>query len=382
MLDRRSLVLGLGAGLATAGCVPPPPVPERTPYLATPGASPAGPAPRAGLLLPFSGPEAALGRALLDAARQALAEVEPGSLVLVPQDTVPDPAGAARRAGELGCGLLIGPVTGVEARAAAAGTTAPVLTLSNDASVGRQGLWPLGLDPEAQAARVAAFAASIGRARFAAVVPEDGYGARLLRGLSAALALRPGAALVATVTHTSVGLPPLDLAARLEGADAVLVGAGGRVPTTVMALLGTNDPALTGSTPPRLLGTLRWLHEPEPTGALPPPGAWIAVPDPAAANGFAARYARAFGRPAHPLALLVADAVGVAASTAARAPGGFPTSTLTRPEGFTGLLGSFRLGSEGRVERLLTVAETRAGGSGGLDIVDPAPATFGGPAGA
>jgi hypothetical protein len=57
--------------------------------------------------------------------------------------------------------------------------------------------------------------------------------------------------------------------------------------------------------------------------------------------------------------------------------GGFPVTLLTRPEGFSGRLGAFRLGPTGRVERLLAVAES--GQDGALGVVDPAPTGFAAP---
>lgn len=366
MVDRRSMILGASA-LALSGCQPPPSVPERAAYLASPGAAAAGGAPRAGLLLPLTGSEAALGQALLEAARQALAEVPGDGVVLAPQDTLPDAASAARRAATLGCGLLIGPVGSRAALAATGATPLPMLALSNDTSLARAGVWPLGLDPEAQATRVASFAIGMGRARLLAVLPEDAFGARLRRGLEQAVARQPQARLLPTVTHPALGLPPTDLALLASEADAVLVGAGGRVPAAVMALLDGLVPA------PRLLGTTQWLEEPDPAEVAPPPGAWIALPEPGAGRGFAARYAQRFGRTAPALSLVLADAVGVAAAVAR--DGGMAAELLTRPEGFAGRLGAFRLLPDGRVERLLAVAETSPGG--GLQLVDPPPGGFG-----
>lgn len=368
MIQRRQVMLGLTAGLATASCVSPAPAPERPVYVTRTGEPPAGQAPRAGILLPLSGAQAGLGQALLDAARQALGEAELSPLVLVPQDTAPDPALAARHAAEIGCGLLIGPIASDESRAAVAAAERPTLSLSNDLAIARPDLWPLGIAPETQVQRVLPLAATMGRTRFGLLVPDDAYGNRLLRGAESALAGRPGAAVVTTIVHPSGGPLPADLASRLETVDALLVGAGGPIPNEAARLIAGTAASS------RLLGTLQWLREPDPSGAPAPAGAWIAVADPSAGSSFAARYRRLFGRSADSLVLLMADAVGVAAAAARQ--GSFALPILTRPQGFTGRLGGFRLLPGGRVERLLAVAETRANGA--LDIVDPAPETFGG----
>jgi branched-chain amino acid transport system substrate-binding protein len=369
MIQRRGVMLGLAAGLATASCVPPPPAPERPLYVTRTGEPPpTGSAPRAGVLLPLSGPQAETGRALLEAARQALGEAEPGPLVLVPQDTAVDPAVAARHAAEVGCGLLIGPIGSDDARAAVAVADRPTLALSNDATIGRQDLWPLGITPESQAERVVALAAASGLTRFGVLIPDDTYGFRLLRGVESGLGLHPGAARTVTITHPASGLPPDDLAQRMGEVEALLIGAGGAIPNVAARLLTGTQAAS------RLLGTLQWLREPDPNGAGPPPGGWIATPEPSAGGAFASRYRSLFGQTAGPLTFLIADAVGVAA--AAARGGAFQLSILTRPQGFQGRLGAFRFTADGRVERLLAVVEIR--GNAGLEVVDPAPQTFGG----
>jgi hypothetical protein len=226
----------------------------------------------------------------------------------------------------------------------------------------------LGITPESQAERVVALAAASGLTRFGVLIPDDTYGFRLLRGVESGLGLHPGAARTVTITHPSGGLPPDDLAQRMGEVEALLIGAGGAIPNVAARLLTGTQAAS------RLLGTLQWLREPDPNGAGPPPGGWIATPEPSAGGAFASRYRSLFGQTAGPLTFLIADAVGVAA--AAARGGAFQLSILTRPQGFQGRLGAFRFTADGRVERLLAVVEIR--GNAGLEVVDPAPQTFGG----
>ena len=68
---------------------------------------------RIGLLLPLSGPNAAIGRALLDAAQLALFDLADDRLTLLPRDSEAD-ADAARIAAENvlseGASLIVGPL--------------------------------------------------------------------------------------------------------------------------------------------------------------------------------------------------------------------------------------------------------------------------------
>ena len=139
-----------------------------------------------GLLLPLSGPGAGLGQDLLDAAQLALFDAGRTDLQLLPRDTgdKPDQAeAAARGALDAGAELLIGPLYGRSAVAVAPAATArgvSVISFSNDATIARPGLYVLGFRPEEQIQRIVRYAGAQGRARMAALAPEDAYGERAL----------------------------------------------------------------------------------------------------------------------------------------------------------------------------------------------------------
>ena len=78
-----------------------------------------GPA-KVALLLPLSGPQAALGQSLFNAAQMALFDVGVTDVTLLPLDTTGTPAGAtqaATQALQSGAQLMIGPVFSAEVSA-------------------------------------------------------------------------------------------------------------------------------------------------------------------------------------------------------------------------------------------------------------------------
>ena len=105
-------------------------------------------------------------------------------------------------------------------------------------------------------------------------------------------------------------------------------------------------------------------------------GAWFALPDPSTSQQFQARYSAAYGTPPHPLAALAYD--GIAAIGALIATGqsnALTAGALTRPGGFVGANGIFRLTSSGSNERGLAVAQVQ---NNQVTVIDPAPRSFGG----
>jgi hypothetical protein len=116
-----------------------------------------------------------------------------------------------------------------------------------------------------------------------------------------------------------------------------------------------------------------------PASALSQPGlqgAWFALPDPSRSEAFRQRYASAYGSAPHPIAGLAYD--GIAAIGALIAQGrsdALTAGALTQGAGFAGSGGTFRLLSNGSVERALAVAEIR---SNQVVVIDPAPRSLGG----
>lgn len=373
-----------------------------------------GPA-RVALLLPLSGPQAGIGRTLLDAAHLALLETGSEDIVLLPRDTEGRPERAAEVAQEAmaaGVGLILGPLLAAEVRAVgevARPSGIPVIGFSTDRSVAGDGVYLIGFTPDEQVARVVRFAAGNGINRFAALVPETPYGDATLNAYRQTIS-DVGGSLVQVETYApgTADLSPVvkrlaaydrrhaellrmrrDLGARggeeaqrelrrIARADtygeldyqAVLLPEGGQALRNLAPLLPYYDidPAKV-----RFLGTGLWD---EPGLGKEPAlvGGWFAGVPPELADAFAQRFAQAFGRRPPRIASLAYDAVALAAVLAQnRRADAFSPTALENPDGFAGFNGIFRLQPSGVAERGLAILEVTPTG---FRVVQPAPQSF------
>lgn len=378
--------------LLLAGCVPAkqttptaPPQPARpapTVVQPLPPPTPSGPL-VAGLLLPLSGKDAALGRDLLDAAQLALFDRPNADLVLLPRDagSTPEAArGAAREVLEAGAELLLGPLL-----SGAAAAVAPVarergrviLSFSNDASIASRDLFVLGWRPEEQVERILRHALDQGWKRLGLLAPADGYGRRAVEAWQRFLGGRGEPAVDAIGTYPASGDATAAVRAFLDrhggggangapGLDAILIADGGVRLRQIAALLAFYDvdPAVT-----RLLGTRLWADDPAVLRDPALRGARIAAPDPTAEAGFRRRFAAIYGREPLPLAALGHDVVVAAAAASAGSPRP-DLAALLDPRGHEGAVGPFRLRPDGLAEHALAILEL---GDSGLRLVEPAP---------
>ncbi len=140
---------------------------------------------RVGLLLPLSGPQAALGKTLLNAAQLAVFDIAGDEMALLPADTkgtAEGAAAAARWAVDQGVRLILGPVfapsvAAIAPIAQAAGVQ--VISFSNDRVVAGNGVYVMGLTPETQIRRVLTYARDQGVKRVVGLLPEGPYGDRV-----------------------------------------------------------------------------------------------------------------------------------------------------------------------------------------------------------
>src|SRR5688572_1093652 len=179
-----ALLLTLAAGCAPS-TVPPPtapgqPTPTLPQYETLPGA-PVETGVKIGLLLPLSGQQAGLGRALLQAAEMGLFEVGDDKFTLLVEDTA-TAAGADTAVRKLlaqGARILLGPVFSTDTRKIApiaTGARIPVLAFTNDRSAAQPGVYVMGVTPQDEVQRVIQYAASQGMQRFAILAPDSTYG--------------------------------------------------------------------------------------------------------------------------------------------------------------------------------------------------------------
>ncbi|HWK44216.1 MAG TPA: penicillin-binding protein activator [Stellaceae bacterium] len=337
------------------------------------------------LLLPLTGANASLGRAMLDAATLALFELGDNTIALTPRDTQSTADGAGHAAAVAvaeGARLIVGPLTGSEVEAVkpvaqAAGIN--VLAFSNLTRVAGDGVFLMGFQPRQEMTRIATYARSTGIEHFAALIPTGDYGDLAIDAFRGAIE-GAGGTLDQVETYDPGAGAPASLIQRLAAGgkasfQALLVPEGGSQLKAIAPLLPFYN---LDTTKIRVLGSGQWDDPGLALGREPAlVGAWYAAPPADARAGFEKSYADAYGRKPPRLASLAYDAMGVAV-VLARIPGtpDFSATALTNPSGFAGADGIFRLLPDGTAERGLAVLEiTRTG----TNVVSPAPDSFAGP---
>jgi ABC-type branched-subunit amino acid transport system substrate-binding protein len=353
---------------------------------------------RVAILLPMTGPQAALGQSMLQAAQLALGKDGPQLDV---QDTGGTPTGATnatRNAIAAHDTLIIGPLTAPETAAAAAvAMGVPILAFTSDRQQARPAVWTMGIQPDQQAERLVQVLAAHGKTRIAAVLPDNIFGTALAAGLSRAgsqLAQPPsirrymtgsragleqalrdatgydqrrGAIEARAKAAKDAGGDDADAAAaaiRAEtppppGFDALLLAESGALLQATSAALANDDIHIPEV---QVVGPATWAREASNLKGLA--GAWYAAPDPAAREDFVRAFTARYGTAPNPLADLAYDAARLARSAVA-AP-----IALTRPQGYAGVDGPFILLPDGTLRRGLAVF---AVGPNGAQIVEPAP---------
>ena len=335
---------------------------------------------RIALLLPLSGPQASLGRAMEQAAELALFERGGRSIDFLPMDTrstAPGAAAAARQAVGAGARIIVGPLTAPETSAASAPARAariPIIAFTNDAAQSGPGVWTLGVTPAQQVRRAMGAAMSGGAQRFALAAPDDAFGRALaaaMRQVASEWGL-PDPAIVLHPARASPGAVAQDVAQRGGNAvDAVLIGSTGAMARGVAAGLG---PAGLNAPAPRILGHALWAQD-SSLGQEPAlHGAIFAAPDPRSRASFDARFEGAFGEPPPRLAGIAYDGAGIPAR--ARAPLRGPAGPNTG-EGFGGGDGPVRLQPEGQVQRGLALFAVEPSGEARMVERAPAPGAAG-----
>jgi branched-chain amino acid transport system substrate-binding protein len=368
-LSSRLIALApLGMLVALAACAPQAPIMVGAPTGAVP---PDMARTRVALLLPLSGQQEALGRALQQAAELALFEQNDRRVEFVPVDTAGTAMGAgdaARRAVSLGAVSMVGPLTGAETAGAAPVAQAarlPVLAFTNDSSQARPGVWALGVTPEQQMRRVMGSAMSAGARQFGMVAPDDAFGRALAAAMrkTAADFNLPTPSIALLNERAGAAGPVAELARRATNPiDAVVIGATGFRARELAAAVraGAQD-----NPRPLLLGHALWIadaglaNEPALHGALFP------APDERARRVFDARFQQAFGQRAPRIAGIAHDAALMAAGLAL-APAGTSPDAMPR---FDGVDGPVQLRANGAVDRSLALF--RVSPNGDAVLVEP-----------
>lgn len=347
---------------------------------------------RAALLLPLSGPQAAIGQALSNAAQLALFEIADAKFNLIPLDTkgtAEGAAAAAQAAMAQGADIVLGPVFSFEVKAAAPMVreqAIPLLAYTTDRSVAGTGIYALGFLPGPQVARVLAHAHEQGLRRIGVLARSDDYG-RAVADAAREAAAAQGLELVAVDYYDPAATDFTQVVKRFAARkgvtakgvpgsayDAVLLPDDGVRLRNIASLLSYYM-SEGGAEVPRLLGTLLW-DDPKLAAEPALVGGWYPAPPTVGHVAFEQRYTKAFGSlPARlgGLAGIAYDSTALAAALARNGMGDYGSATLQNPNGFAGVDGIFRLGANGIAERGLTVKEIAPTGS---REVGAAPSTF------
>jgi ABC-type branched-subunit amino acid transport system substrate-binding protein len=337
------------------------------------------------LLLPIGagGSTQNVAKALKQAAELALFDFDNPNIVLVPKDTQGTPGGAraaAESAIHDGAELILGPLFAQEVQAVAPvarQANVPVIAFSSDENVAGGGVYLLSFLAGRDVQRIVSFAASRGKRTFAELVPQSPYGRLAEAAFGKAVSADGGqiainAPLPANDASGMIG-PVRQVANAIRGGqsiDALFIPAGREALPSLASLLATND---LPSSRVQLLGTGQWDY-PNIGAEKALIGGWYPAPDPKGWSNFTQRYAKTYGTAPPRLASLAYDAVSLAVSLSQGLPGQrYSPAQLTRPSGFAGVDGLFRLLPDGTCERGLAILEVREGGP---VVIDPAPSSF------
>jgi ABC-type branched-subunit amino acid transport system substrate-binding protein len=377
---RRVLAAGLVAAVVVA--------------CGAPGGGGGGPGPaitgatgnvKVAVLLPItaSGSTPAVAKALKQAAELALFDFDNPNVTLIPKDTKGSPDGArlaAESALRDGAELIIGPLFAQEVAGAAPVARqggVPMIAFSSDEKVAGNGVYLLSFLAGRDVPRIVSFAMSRGKRNFAELVPQSAYGRIAETAFARAVSSGGGQA------GMRATFPPDDSTAMLgpvrqvanavkagQPVDALFLPAGREELPALAPLLASAD---LSSARVQFIGTGQWDY-PNISGDRALLGGWYPAPDPRGWSKFVQSYSKTYGAAPPRIASLAYDAVSLAVSLSPNPPGQrYTPSQLTRPTGFSGVDGLFRLLSDGTSERGLAILEVREGGA---VVIDPAPSSF------
>jgi len=390
VLSRRSLTVGFcaAAGLGLAGCAggnvggfgsvgtPGPQV------AAAPEAAIGSGQVRVGLILPLSAPGNAgiAAQAMKNAAQLALSEFKNPNIQLLVKDDAGTPQGAqagAQAAISEGAQIILGPLFAQSVRAVgqvARASNIPVIAFSTDSSVAARGVYLLSFLPESDVNRIVSYASSRGKRAFAALVPDNAYGAVVQAAFQQDVPRHRGRIVVLEkypLDANRLAEPVHAVAQTATRIDSVFIPDNAESVVQIVRALAGDHVNLRRL---QLLGTGLW-QDPHIFSTTELHGAWYAGPDPNGFRSFSARYRAQFGQDPVRTASLAYDAVAlVAALVKTQGAQPFREQVLTNSSGFAGIDGIFRFKPDGTNDRGLAVLQV---GPTGGQVISPAPHNFG-----
>ena len=387
-----------GGGRMVAAPVGSPQSPSAGQKIPPPGPSgpPASGPIKVALLVPMSGANADLGKAMLEAAQLALFNTESERLTLVPRDTAgtaEGAAGAAKSAIAEGAQLILGPLLAAEVEAVkpiARDAKINVIAFSTATQLAGANVFLMGFQPRQEVLREVSFARDKGLSRFAVLAPNSQYGHLMADSLRDAATASGGSVVKVEYLDPRAADPTASVKRLLSSGgsappapgissapptaanaafDALLLPEGGTQLKQIARQLKEAglDPGQV-----RLLGSGLW-DDPSIAGETALDGGWFAASPPEPRSEFESRFQATYGHPAPRLASLAFDAAALAAVLRKSSAEPFSHEAILNPSGFTGVDGLFRFTQQGLVQRGLAVLEIAPGGK---VVVSPAPRNF------
>ncbi len=354
-----------------------------------------------GIMLPLSGETSTVGQALLNAATLALFDAQDRRLEIIPVDTKGNPETTREAMAiliEQKVDIIIGPLFSENIKAAqplAKAANIKMIGFSTDHDVAGDGVYLLSFRPEEQVSRIIKYASSQRYNKFAALIPDNLYGGRIMNVLEPLVSSQFNELVALEVypydpssldepvkkianynfrrkefldemkflrslgQNDDMGQDFIDEIKNLEtlgdvNFNAILLPEGGSMLGALAPLLSYYEIDLNKV---KVLGTGLWhdnmlFNEPQLQGG------WFAAPEDDVANQFIKRYRQAFSKQPPRLVTLGYDAMAFVANIVRyqRVPN-FADQIITDPNGFNGLDGIFRFHKTGLVERGLAVYE-------------------------
>ena len=329
--DRRRLLLSLPSALVASSF----------PSLFAAGA--AKTLPPAALLVPLTGPNAALGRSMARAGGLAQGKDAKALIVLDTGGTPVGAAAAARTAMKRGAGLILGPLGSAEvAPVVVAAGGVPVIAFSNDLALRESGAFLLGVTADQAVAPLIRYARGRGIRRLALLAGTDPWGVQ-----------------VAAAAVESAKREGMDLAMAPPGAA---LGGFLRGPNASDALLASGDleaaARAIGDSGVQLLGAFTGLDA-APAALAQTEGAWLSAPDPSGFRTFADGFEQQNGVAPGVIAGLAFDAVTIAQGL--RRAGSLDRSALLSGRTFDGVCGAVRFRADGTATRAMAILAVSKG---------------------
>lgn len=298
--------------------------------------------------MPLSGASDTLGALLQSAATLGGG---PGiGIEIIDSGSTPQTAVAAsQQAVNAGASIIVGPVFAAQAKAVAQAVRVPLVTFSNDETLAQPRTFVFGVTAAQSARAVLAIAAQRNLQTIATVAPPGPFGQQ-----SANAATSIGTLLGLKMRPAIVQSSPNGLLQALtqNGAlpDAVYLPVADKtLAPFANALRGKNI---------QLLGSTQWATL-NLAGQDAFQNAWFAAPDPVRFAAFDDAFMDATGQPGGIITGLIFD--GVDLLRVLGQTQNLSLKGLTRPQGFTGVLGPYRFRKSGICDRALGVLRVTAG---------------------